>query len=551
MASRQGAAPFPRRRGAVLLGAALACVVAGAVLAGAGSHMLRASMREALENSPSPPAAAAFYAERDYRPIWVEATGLWPFWVDTRIAKGARERAAQLVAADEQRGGNAPDRRRVIAALKGGDLGRPGQAAQVEVALTSMLVARAESVAQARHRELAFVDPAFAAPAPVADFLQWATFAPSAVRDIRTVNPVYDDLARGLVAYRRQWSRLPKIEIAAGPPLQKGDRDVRVRMLRARLGLPAGDVFDAPLADVVMRFQSAHDIPASSVVDDRTRAALNLGAAHFERLIEANLQRAQALPPPVTKRFILVNPAAGRLWLYEDGHVVDTMKVIVGARRDQTPNMVGLIRYMVYNPYWEIPLDIAQESVAAHAARQGPGYVEAKGIEVLSDWSDTASRMSPRDVDWAAVASGRVELRLRQTPGPTNAMGTLKFMMPNELGIYLHDTPDKALFQAENRQFSAGCVRLERAADLAAWIRVDKPLNPAFLGAAQVEDQFSPVTVYVIYLTAGPAPGGVRFYPDVYGRDGARPAPPATMRLTDGRPLSGQAADRSVAVPAV
>lgn len=512
--------PGPQHRLAAFVTVALALAAVCTLLSMAPGYALRAAVRAELATSRPPEAVVAFYAARDYRPVWVESNGVWPFSIHGRIRPAVRERARLAVAAGALDPGSPTLRERASAALRRPDLGPPGEAARVEVALSASLAAHAEAVAGARTRELAFVDPVFPPASPADEFLQWAAFAPSAVGEVGTLNPVYDQLAEGLAAYRRQWSRLPQVETPGGPPLRRGDRGARVRILRARLGLPEGDVFDDALANALSRFQAAHGLPVNGTLDGGTLAALNRGAAHYERLIRVNLERARGLPPPLTERFILVNPAAGRLWLYERDRVVDTMRVIVGSRREQTPSMVGVIRYMVYNPYWEVPVDIAREAIAPVAARVGPQYVRARNMQVLSDWSDTARVMSPDAVNWRAVAAGRTEVRLRQVPGRTNMMGALKFMMPNELGIYLHDTPDKLLFRSDARQISAGCVRVERANDLAAWIRMDRPVNPAFHGPDQTVEQFSPVTVYITYLTAAPGAEGVRFYPDVYGRDG-------------------------------
>jgi murein L,D-transpeptidase YcbB/YkuD len=484
---------------------------------------MRSTLRQELAVAGTEPAVRAFYAARGYRPLWLEAHGAWPTALHSRIRPAALERAARVAGLG---GGSAqPERsaRSVARWTLAGELGAPRKAARVEIALTGALAERAAAMAAARAQELAFVDPAFPPVPPPVEFLHWAGGEASAIQDVGKVNALYDQLADNLEAYRAQWASLPQFAVPGGPPLAQGDRGARVRALRGRLGLPDGDRFDPALAAALTRFQTAHGLPASGGLDDSTLRALNLGASHFEALIALNLRRTMALPPPLSDRFILVNPAAGRLWFYEGRRPVGSMKVVVGSRAEQTPSMVGVIRYMVYNPYWEVPVDIAREAVARAAVRQGPAYLSARRLEVLSDWSDAPTSIPARDVDWAGVAAGRREIRLRQAPGPGNVMGSLKFMMPNELGIYLHDTPEKALFQAPDRQRSAGCVRVERAGDLAAWIRREPGEDPRFRGPDETVDEFAPVTVYIAYLTAAPTPDGVAFYPDVYGRDALRP----------------------------
>jgi len=248
-------------------------------------------------------------------------------------------------------------------------------------------------------------------------------------------------------------------------------------------------------------------------------------------LLRTNLARARALPPDLGPRYILVNPAAQTLWLYEGGQVTDQMRVVVGKRSEPTPSMIGLIRYVDLDPYWNVPPDLARGG-AREVLASGPSVLAARHLEALSDWTDEAVTVPADQVDWAAVADGRQTLRLRQSPGPDNMMGKLKFMLPNPLGVYLHDTPNKALFAGQQRADSAGCVRLADADELARRLfGRDLAADPA-RGPEQRVDLPSPVPVYILYLTATPAPGGgVAALPDLYGRDGPlqkalAPAPP-------------------------
>jgi L,D-transpeptidase YcbB len=229
-----------------------------------------------------------------------------------------------------------------------------------------------------------------------------------------------------------------------------------------------------------------------------------------------NLERARALPADPGPRFILVDAAAQELWLYEDGRAVDSMKVVVGKPSMPTPIMAGHIQYAVLDPYWNVPIDLVRDTIAPEVLRDGPGVLARRRFEVLSDWSASAQPVDPGVVDWRAVAAGRYRLRVRQLPGADNMMGRVKFMLPNTLGIYLHDTPDKALFSARVRTFSSGCVRLEDAARLGAWLGA--PLDRG--GAADRRiDLATPVPIYITYFTAVAAGGGLERRADVYGRD--------------------------------
>lgn len=240
-----------------------------------------------------------------------------------------------------------------------------------------------------------------------------------------------------------------------------------------------------------------------------------------EKLILANLERARALPPQLGQRFILVDLTAQTLWTYQDGRPHEAMRVGVGKITQPTPAMAGVIRSAVFRPYWNVPPDLVRNTVAREVLRNGPRYLESRGMEVLSDWTQEAHVVDPRVVDWAAVAAGRETPHIRQLPGPMNMMGAVKFMFPNEKGIYLHDTPTRWILQRTRRAVSSGCVRLEDAHRLAAWLGVGADLADA---SAEPERQVTlaePVPIYLVYLTAAPGPAGVEWRHDIYGRDSA------------------------------
>jgi murein L,D-transpeptidase YcbB/YkuD len=238
----------------------------------------------------------------------------------------------------------------------------------------------------------------------------------------------------------------------------------------------------------------------------------------LEPLILANMARARALPADPGRRYILVDAAAQRLWLYEGGRPVDSMKVIVGTPSAQTPVMAGLMRYANFRPYWNIPPDIVRDEIAPHVLREGVGYLERQEMEILSDWTPAARLVDPEQVDWAAVRSGAVTLRVRRRPGAYNILGQVKLMLPNPLGIYLHDTPNKQPFGAERRLLSHGCVRLEDAQRLARRLLGPVADNPPAGDDARV-DLPEPIPVYIVYFTLAPGPDGLERRPDVYGRD--------------------------------
>jgi len=237
-------------------------------------------------------------------------------------------------------------------------------------------------------------------------------------------------------------------------------------------------------------------------------------------LILANMDRARALPAAPGARHVVVDAAAQRLWLYEDGEVADTMKVVVGTRRDPTPPLAGLIRYANYQPYWNVPVDIVRDEIAPRVLREGVAYLDSQEMEVLSDWTPEAYVLDPASVDWSAVAIGDRTLRVRRRPGEANILGQVKLMLPNRLGIYLHDTPGKQLFERDQRTLSHGCIRLEDAQRLARRLIGPDADHPPPGDDARL-DLPRPVPVYVVYFTLMPEPGGLERRRDIYGRDAA------------------------------
>ena len=490
-------------------------VLLGVARLSSNEPWMTGAVRRELQRSAAPPEEVRYYQARGFRPLWVRRDGGLAFWRGPALDSAARQLLAATPMDDEHT--------RLGAAIDAASSRRPADLARADVALSRELASYAQRLhTPAGGARLAFLDPALAGAASPWPPLDQAPDAPSLSQHLATlaaVNPIYQALRDGLVAYRAEWSRLPQVQQTPGPRLALGDRGERVEQLRQRLGLIAGTEFDEALEQAVRRFQSAHGLAETGDADAQTIAALNAGAAHYERLIAANLERARALPPPPGRRFILVNVAAAELWLYEDGRPRGSMRVVVGQRGEPTPMMAGLIRYLVFNPYWEVPADLVRVSLAPKVLKNGADWLAATHMQALSGWSDQSSPLDPHRVDWAAVAAGRLELHVRQQPGGDNMMGRVKFMLPNALGIYLHDTPNKAAFDTAERLLSAGCVRLERADALAAWLLGPAAPNPASLGPSQRVDLDEPVPVYITYLTAAPASGGIRFYPDAYGRD--------------------------------
>jgi murein L,D-transpeptidase YcbB/YkuD len=201
---------------------------------------------------------------------------------------------------------------------------------------------------------------------------------------------------------------------------------------------------------------------------------------------------------PVQGRYVLVDAASARLYMIEDGHVRDSMRVIVGKPETPTPQLKSVINYETLNPYWHVTADLTRSLIAANVLKQGDAYLTDRGYEVLSGWGPDAQVLSPESVDWKAVAAGNLKVYVRQRPGPANSLGHFKFDLPNGDGIYLHDTPKKELFAQEARNLSHGCVRLEDAQRLARWLLGKDP--PAVSAPEENILLPRPVPIMISYL---------------------------------------------------
>ncbi|HEY8593542.1 MAG TPA: L,D-transpeptidase family protein [Sphingomicrobium sp.] len=335
-----------------------------------------------------------------------------------------------------------------------------------------------------------------------------------------SVNPVYTDLRRGLVRYQQEWGSLPDLAIPAGPTLKSGMTGERVAMLRARLGLAPGGLFDAALAARVKAFQAVHGMKADGIAGAGTIQALNRGADYYEKLILINMERAKRLPAPEEQsKYLLVDSGSARLSMWQNGRKVDEMKVVVGKAETATPMMAAYIKYASVNPYWNVPPELVRGLIAPRVVAQGVRYLTDREYEVMTDYSENAQTIDPNQVDWRAVVAGTQEVRLRRLPSPANSMGMMKFMLPNYFGIYLHDSPEKDHFTKNELWISNGCVRVEDYKRVARFLfngSVPRGEDPKVEKEVDLPQQ---IPVYMTYLTVQPTADGVQFVQDHYGRD--------------------------------
>ena len=345
-------------------------------------------------------------------------------------------------------------------------------------------------------------------------------FNPNASRQ-GAPNPMFDGLARGLQQYQATWGRLPQTKIPAGATLKPGSTGKRVELLRTRLGLPAAGGYDDQLAQAVSAYQTVHGLGTpDGIAGKATIASLNRGSIYYARRIAINMERAYRLPATrAFDRYVVVDSGAAEVYLFDRDRMADKMRVVVGTPKTKTPMMAVLMRDAKANPYWNVPPEMIRTLTAKRIQEQGLSYLKDFHYEVLSDWTSNARVIDPKTVNWKGIASGKVKptILARQLPGPWNSMRNMKFEMPNDYGIYLHDTPHTELFAESERHLSNGCVRLEDYRRFATWVfgYVPQPTSQY----EQVFELPRRVPVYMTYLTVAASGNGVIFRPDPYGFD--------------------------------
>lgn len=359
--------------------------------------------------------------------------------------------------------------------------------------------------------------------------------------EVSALRPSQEGYSKLRDAYRRYldlaaaggWSTVPD-----GPPLEVGARGPRVAALRRRLAATgdltdrtAGsstdvEVFDESVDRAVRDFQRRHGLGDDGVAGPATLAALNVPAAERASQIWINLERWRWLPADLGRRHVIVNSANFELDLVEDGREVFTSRVMVGRPYRRTPVFSDRIAYLVLNPYWNVPQTLAvQDQVPAQ--KRDREYFQRVGMRIFDGWGEDAAEIDPASIDWDQVPDGRFSYRLRQDPGPENFLGKVKIMFPNDFNVYLHDTPARALFSRSRRDFSSGCIRVEKAIeltelllrDLSDWDRnrIQRSLE---LGREETVRLAAPVPVHLLYWTAWVGSGDeVHFRTDIYDRD--------------------------------
>jgi murein L,D-transpeptidase YcbB/YkuD len=495
--------------------------------------------------SLDPRALGRFYRPRDFAPAW-----------DPR--DGGPDRATLLLRAlvTAETHGLDPARYHVDAIRARQASSNGGHAAELDLLLTAAFLGYARDV-RAGRLPPGRRDPDWGIPAPPFDAVsaliqgirQPATF-PALLASLPPPGKDYGRLVEALRRYRALAARSDWPRVPPGVPLRPGDDDARVAAVRARLaaqdevvaGVPA-TLFDDRLEEAVRRFQARHGLAADGIVGEATVRALNVPASDRTRQITLNLERWRWLPRDLGPRYVTVNAADATLRVVEDDRTVLTSRVVVGDLKHPTPVVQARLDAVILNPKWNLPTSIAAREILPRL-RENRRYLAENDIVIMERRESDPFGFA---VDWSVISAEAFPFRLQQQPGPDNPLGRIKFDVPNRFDVYLHDTPTRTLFARPRRTGSHGCIRVERADELAAHVLADETgrwtperLEEAIAGGGSPRIPVArPLPVYILYWTAFVGPGGlVQFRDDVYGRDHRLAAALAVERSAPGPDLA-------------
>ena len=369
----------------------------------------------------------------------------------------------------------------------------------------------------------------------VAEEVEQALAAEDIYRRVEALKPthtLYVELRHELAQYRAAAEKKDWPTIAPGGSLKPGVSDARVPALRARL-IASGDMdaaaasdsldYDATLENAVRNFQQRMGLESDGVAGPGTIAELSVPLADRIRQLRVNLDRGRVLLQDLPDEFVVVNIAGFTVYFVRGQHIVWHSRVQVGKPYRRTPIFRSEINYLVFNPTWTVPPGIILNDILP-AAKRDPASITRKGLKVLDA---NGRELNPESIDWSRFTSGHIPYTLRQDPGPSNALGRVKLMFPNPYLVYLHDTPSQALFERAERTFSSGCVRVERALELAELV-LDDPdrwnkdaiARVLALGQPQNVTLRQKIPVLLTYWTSWVDPQGrMNFRHDIYGQD--------------------------------
>lgn len=464
-------------------------------------------------------ALASFYAENGYTFLWIDEDGLTD---RAQVAAKVFERADRFALRPRNYPFPDPD------AVKSAKRPDVRWLADAEYRISRSVLA------YARHAQSGHVDPTSIsskldiepdAPDPLAVLRGLAGDDVDVASYLESFNPSQPQFV-GLLERLRELRRLSKtqtIKIPGGDLIKPGESHPHVALVRQRLDVPdanAAETYDEKLVAAVEDFQRRNGLHVDGLIGPATRRALNRSPADKIDSLRVNLERWRWLPNDLGARYVRVNIPEFMVRLVDNGTTAFEERIVVGKPRHATPMLADQMELVVFNPYWNVPYSIMKNEIVPQV-RRNPGFLSRNNLQVI--WRGRR-RVDPYQVDWQNVNLGKV--RLRQTPGASNALGKIKFLFPNDHSVYLHDTPSKHLFNQTRRAYSHGCMRVRNPRAFAAAIMgpqgwsegaIDSAIARGNNRAVRLE---KPLPVYITYFTAAVSDsGGIRYFSDLYGHD--------------------------------
>ena len=341
----------------------------------------------------------------------------------------------------------------------------------------------------------------------------------------------YYRLKKALKYYRETLQYYDWQRINTGDNIKPGNKDPRIPAIRKRLedsgyltnaGSTETDIYDDTLKNALLAFQGHHGIAADGIIGTKTIEMLNIPPGNMIQRIRINMERWRWLPRDLGRYYVFVNSANFELKVVKEGKVINRNKVIVGRPYRRTPILSSQIEYLVFNPSWIIPRGILTKDILP-LVRKDVRYLKKEGIRIIND---SGRFVAPETIDWNDNNIAE-EYLFRQDAGKNNALGQVKFVFPNSYSIYLHDTPAKDLFNSHKRTFSSGCIRVEKALDLAHLLIDDEiywSMDYIQLVVQSGNYQMAPLRIkppiYITYLTFWiDDDGAYQLRKDIYQRD--------------------------------
>lgn len=359
----------------------------------------------------------------------------------------------------------------------------------------------------------------------------------------------YSKLREVLAHYKQNLTKDPLIEFPKTLKLKRGNRNAKyVPLLRLKLQatrdlpsdvtiegtsltplngksllpLKSQETFDEPLDLALRKFQARHGLKVTGQLNSLTIADLNVSLQERIYQMKANLERWRWMPRKMPPKFIVVNIAEYKLYLWDSGQLAVSMNVVVGQEFRKTPSFQSEIRIIETNPKWYVPRSIAEKDLLPKLKR-GPASLVKQGFHIFSK----SVEVNPSQINWKSLDRDSFDFSMVQDAGPSNALGRIKFWLPNSFGIYLHDTPSKELFDKPIRNFSSGCIRLEMPVTLAKILLQGDPVWTPERLETEIEsgnntkiELKKPMPIFIDYWTTSISDDlTVSFRPDVYSRN--------------------------------